>query len=368
MTDTPLRPGQIYARLRQVAAERARPFNEILTLYVLERFLARLTKTEYAQDFVLKGGVLLAAFRLRRPTRDVDLQALDFTLDEQHMKAVVAAVAAVDAADGVRFDSAAVVVEPIRDEDDYQGLRVHVPAHVASFAMSFKLDVSTGDPITPEPQMVEIPALLGGVIAVRGHPIQTVIAEKTVTILQRGTASTRWRDLHDIRALSLQHPFRAGDLRDAAEAVAAHRGVELASLADVVAGWSAVGQLKWAGWVRRLPGSPWMPRPTPIFPVGTVNSGRSAPGSVQPLNATPSVRVLALASRVTRSTAPRSYPWSAAAPAILKTTKSPAMPRRLWISSRGALAMSSVTKTTRVSVPSALSRCCAWVKFMTSPA
>ena len=251
MTDTPLRPGQIYDRLRQVAAERGRPFNEILTLYVLERFLARLTMTEYEQDFVLKGGVLLAAFRLRRPTRDVDLQALDFTLDEQHLRAVVAAVAAVDAADGVQFDSAAVVVESIRDEDDYQGLRVQVPAHVASFAMLFKLDVSTGDPITPAPQMVEIPALLGGVIAVRGHPIQMVIAEKAVTILQRGTASTRWRDLHDIRALSLQHTFRAGELRDAAEAVAAYRGVELTPLAHVVAGWSAVGQLKWAGWVRR---------------------------------------------------------------------------------------------------------------------
>jgi hypothetical protein len=251
MTDTSPRPGQIYDRLRRVAVERARPFNEILTLDVLERFLARLAQTEYAQDFVLKGGVLLAAFRLRRPTRDVDMQALDFTLDEQHLKAVVAAVAAVDAADGVQFDSAAVVVETIRDEDDYQGLRVHVPAHVASFAMQFKLDVSTGDPITPRPQMVEIPALLGGVITVWGHPMQMVIAEKTVTILQRGTASTRWRDLHDIRALSLEHTFRAVDLRAAAEAVAAHRGVELTSLADVVAGWSSVGQLKWAGWVRR---------------------------------------------------------------------------------------------------------------------
>jgi hypothetical protein len=251
MTNSPLRPGQIYEQLRHVATERRRPFNEILTLYVLERFLARLTQSEYEPDFVLKGGMLLAAFRLRRPTRDVDMQALDFTLDAQHLLAVVTAVAGVDAPDGVQLDAKAVIVESIRDEDEYQGLRVHVPAHVASFTVDFKLDVSTGDPITPAPQMVEVPALLGGVITVRGHPIQMVIAEKTVTILQRGIASTRWRDLHDIRALSMQHTFRAGDLRDAAEAVAAHRGIELTSLADVTGGWSAVGQLKWAGWVRR---------------------------------------------------------------------------------------------------------------------
>jgi len=251
MTNSPLRPGQIYEQLRHVATERRRPFNEILTLYVLERFLARLTQSEYEPDFVLKGGMLLAAFRLRRPTRDVDMQALDFTLDAQHLLAVVTAVAGVDAPDGVQLDAKAVIVESIRDEDEYQGLRVHVPAHVASFTVDFKLDVSTGDPITPAPQMVEVPALLGGVITVRGHPIQMVIAEKTVTILQRGIASTRWRDLHDIRALSMQHTFRAGDLRDAAEAVAAHRGIELTSLADVTGGWSAVGQPKWAGWVRR---------------------------------------------------------------------------------------------------------------------
>lgn len=86
MTEQPLRPAQIHHRLRAVALERGRPVNELLTLYVLERFLARLAATAHARDFVLKGGVLLAAYRLRRSTRDVDMQALDFPLDEDHLR------------------------------------------------------------------------------------------------------------------------------------------------------------------------------------------------------------------------------------------------------------------------------------------
>lgn len=251
MTEELLRPAQIHHRLRAVALDRGRPVNELLTLYVLERFLARLTATAHAQDFVLKGGVLLAAYRLRRPTRDVDMQALDFPLDEDHLRTVVAAVAGVDSGDGVDFDAHAVTVEPIRDEDEYQGLRVHVPARLASFAMTFKLDVSTGDPITPEPDVVEVPGVLGGVVRVAGHPLPTVVAEKAVTVLQRGTTSTRWRDFLDLRSLARTHHFLAGELRSASAAVAQHRGVALGPLADQTVGYAEVAQVKWAAWLRK---------------------------------------------------------------------------------------------------------------------
>lgn len=79
----------VYLQLQKVARDRKRPVEEIFTFYGLERFLARLADTSYAEDFCLKGGVLLSAHALRRPTRDIDMQALDFQLDTEHVTEVV---------------------------------------------------------------------------------------------------------------------------------------------------------------------------------------------------------------------------------------------------------------------------------------
>ena len=195
--------------------------------------------------------MLLAAYRLRRPTRDVDLQALDLSLDEDHLRTVVAAVAAVPADDGLTLDLDSLTVEPIRDDAEYQGLRVTVGAAIHTFRMDLKLDISTGDPISPAPEEVELPALLGGAFTMVGHPLPTVVAEKAVTILQRGTTSTRWRDFLDLRLIARTHRFVAGDLRRAALAVADHRQVELGPLSTVTSGYPDVAQRKWAAWLRK---------------------------------------------------------------------------------------------------------------------
>lgn len=213
-----MRPAQTYDALRREARTRGRAFEEIVTLYALERFLARLTLTPYRDDFVLKGGVLLAAHGLRRPTRDIDAQLVDQILDQQHLLDVVRAVAAVTADDAFVLHTERAWVEQIRDDDAYTGLRVHVPAHVHTFDVrTFKVDVSTGDPISPHIETVELPTILGGdPIVLRAHPLPTVIAEKTVTVLERGITSTRWRDYMDVLALARSHTFRAGDLAAAA--------------------------------------------------------------------------------------------------------------------------------------------------------
>lgn len=90
-------PEQTFNALQRMARQDGRAVHKLLTLYVLEQFLARLVESSYADSFVLKGGVLLAGYGLRRPTRDVDMQAMDFVLDEEHFRQVVAAVAAADA-------------------------------------------------------------------------------------------------------------------------------------------------------------------------------------------------------------------------------------------------------------------------------
>ncbi len=246
-----MRPGQVHNALRDVAKQRGRALTEILTLYVLERFLARLASTDYASHLVLKGGVLLAAYRLRRPTGDIDVQLTDVTLDIEHLRRIVSTVAAVGSDDGVVLSPGEMTVETIRDDDEYNGLRVHVPARLHSFAMDLKLDVSTGDPIWPKPTDVELPALLGGSVTVLGHPMITVIAEKTVTIVQRGTTSTRWRDFADVRSLARTWSFTAGDLWQAASLVAGHRHATLVPIGTVTEGYELVAQTKWAAWARK---------------------------------------------------------------------------------------------------------------------
>lgn len=192
--------------------------------------------------------MLLAAYRLRRPTRDIDVQLVDASLDHQHFTTVVTAIAGVPAEDGLLLDPSSSWIESIRDEDEHSGLRVHLPGTLHTHRLAVRLDVSTADPIWPEPVQVELPGLLGQAVAMRGYPLVTVVAEKTVTMLQRGSVNTRWRDFVDVRSLAREHSFVASDVWRAASAVAEHRQVALGPLTDVLAGYRGIAQPRWRAW------------------------------------------------------------------------------------------------------------------------
>lgn len=153
--------------------------------------------------------------------------------------------------DGVALDLSSLRIEQIRDEDEYSGLRATVPAQIHRSRVSLKVDVSTGDPIWPSPEDIELPGLLGDPVVMKGHPLVTVIAEKSVTLLQRGTASTRWRDLLDVARLAGAYEFQASELSAAISAVAGYRSIDVGSLSPVLYGYGQVGQAKWAAWRRK---------------------------------------------------------------------------------------------------------------------
>jgi hypothetical protein len=168
-----------------------------LRLYALEGFLLRLANSPHRNRFVLKGGVLLAAYGLRRPTTDIDGAALQTPKEAEDIRQFVAAVASTvlpaELDDGLMFDLDNVTAEAIRDEDKYSGVRVRLLTRLASAREPFHVDVSIGDPIWPEPAEISMPRLLGQEsIQLRGYPMEMVLAEKIVTALQRGSASTRW--------------------------------------------------------------------------------------------------------------------------------------------------------------------------------
>ncbi len=194
--------GRVYNDLRNLARSQGRGLAEFFELYALEGFLVRLAASRYARDLVLKGGVLLAAFAVRRPTRDVDLSAAGFPNDIDEVEHRVREILAVDVEDELEFDDGAIRSEVIRDEADYTGVRVHLVARLLTAEIAFHVDVNFGDPIWPAPRETTVPRLLGGEVHVLGYPPHMVLAEKIVTAIDRGRANTRWRDFVDIASIS----------------------------------------------------------------------------------------------------------------------------------------------------------------------
>jgi len=193
---------------------------------------------------------LLGAYGVRRPTKDADSNAISADVTPEHLKQVVRDAADVEAQDGVIFDLDSLTVDEIRDDADYPGMRLRVNASIATWKGSVLWDVSTGDPIVPAPRKVTLERILGEPLVLIGYAPESTVAEKGVTILERGTTSTRWRDYVDIVTLG-EAGLDQEELLRAVHAVADYRGVELQPIGSVMEGYGLTGQAKWAAWRRK---------------------------------------------------------------------------------------------------------------------
>lgn len=218
--DTPA--GRAYLDLQNRARRDKRPTQELLTLYVLERRLARLAESRHAGEFVLKGGVLLAVFEARRPTVDADLLARNLPNDEASVVARVIEVAELvtDPDDCVRFLPGTTAARTIRDDDLYSGVRVGMDCELSTAKVKLWLDVNFGDPVTPAPRVLELPSQRPGVpgVPVLGYPIETVLAEKSSTAIALGDTSTRVRDYVDLYTLTGRQALSYESVRSALQA------------------------------------------------------------------------------------------------------------------------------------------------------
>lgn len=229
--------GRAYLDLQNRARAERRSTQELLTLYVVERWLARLSASAYADTFVLKGGMLLAAFGARRATADADTLARALVNDEAEIAARVVEVAGQQVPDdGVVFQTETTTTQAIREEAAYTGVRVAMDCAIATATVKFRLDVNFGDPVTPPPQQVTLPSIRPGTapVQVLGYPIETVLAEKIATALALGPANTRVRDYADIYVLTGRHTMSHATARRALLATAAFRGVDVVPLSSVM--------------------------------------------------------------------------------------------------------------------------------------
>jgi hypothetical protein len=171
--------GARYLDLQRKARQTGRPTDELIQLYALECFLDRLTRSAFADNLVLKGGVLLAALDARRPTRDIDLAASALLNTEAEILAVVRKIAGISIEDGIAFDPEQATAEVIREDHDYSGVRVTLGGTLSRAMIRLHVDVNVGDPIWPEPQHVSLPRLLEGVLQVRGYPLERCSPRKS---------------------------------------------------------------------------------------------------------------------------------------------------------------------------------------------
>jgi hypothetical protein len=247
--DTPA--GRAYNDLRNLARRDGRDPAEYITLYALEGFLARLAISEHAGELVLKGGVLMAAFAARRPTRDIDFAATGFANNITDVVQRVRSIIEAQLEDGLKFDPNSAVGEPIRDEADYNGVRVKITAQLAKARVALHVDVNFGDPIWPAPTEAVLPLLLGGTLRLRGYPDHMVLAEKIVTAIERGEQNTRWRDFTDIAAIARSRSICGADLREAISTVARYRQVDIEPLRPLIADMPVLAQRKWETWRKK---------------------------------------------------------------------------------------------------------------------
>lgn len=191
-------------RLLNLAKERAENFELVLVRYALERFLYRLSASEHADRFLLKGALLFLVWGMNdhRPTRDADLLGFGAS-DLNSLREVFREVCGMQFEDGILYDPVSVRAAQIAEDKAYVGARVTFTGELASARIPVQVDVGFGDAVTPEPVAIEYPVLLDAPPPkLRGYPVYTVVAEKFHAMTVLGEQNSRMKDFYDVWAIS----------------------------------------------------------------------------------------------------------------------------------------------------------------------
>lgn len=226
---------QLKALVRNISKGDSGKAQVIIRNYVMERFLERLSLSQYRNIMILKGGTLVAAMvgLDNRSTMDVDATLKNLPLNEDSARKIVEEITAIHIEDGMIFEIKSVT--PIMDEADYPGIRIMLDTAIETMHTPLKIDFSTGDVITPREVSYSFRLLFEErTISILAYNLETVLAEKLETLLARGTANTRMRDYYDIYVLTntQEHNIDNATLKEAFVNTSAKRG-SIGLLSDV---------------------------------------------------------------------------------------------------------------------------------------
>lgn len=211
-------PEQLKGSIRSMAAKKNLRAQEVLQMFLFERILERLAASKYQNNFILKGGLLISSMIgiSERTTMDMDTTVRGIQMEEDEIVAAVNEILSIDVGDSIAFEYKG--IEPIREEDAYNNFRVHLRAKYGKIDSPMKIDVTTGDVITPAAIRYDFPMLFDDkTVPVMAYTLETVLAEKYETIIRRNIGTTRARDFYDLHTLyrSRRNEIRPDILKEA---------------------------------------------------------------------------------------------------------------------------------------------------------
>ena len=197
-------------KLLNLARSENADFQTLLTKYTLERFLARLSQSEFRDEFILKGAMLFQIWSetSKRSTRDLDF--LSFGSNEIiDLIDKVKKICRIEIPeDGLTFELNEVIGEKIKKDQEYEGVRLHIPAFLERTRIALRIDVGFGDVVSPAVQEINFPTLLDfSSPKIRAYPPETVIAEKFHALVDLGITNSRLKDFYDLHFLTQNFEF-----------------------------------------------------------------------------------------------------------------------------------------------------------------
>ena len=207
---------QLKAKVRNLSGGDSQKAQTLIRNFIMERFLERIALSPYRNNFILKGGMLVAAVvgLDTRATMDIDTTVKSLNLSKENAVKIVQDIIEVDIPDGVQFRITKVT--DIMEEHDYPGIRFMLEASLDKMRQAIKIDISTGDIITPGAVEYSYNLMFEErAISLWTYNLETLLAEKLETIMARGTANTRMRDFYDIHVISNQESFDRDVLKKA---------------------------------------------------------------------------------------------------------------------------------------------------------
>lgn len=197
-----LTSAQIKGKINSLAKQKGSDPIALLRIYMMERFLERLSISKYKDYFVIKGGILVTSMIgvSMRSTMDIDTTIRNLNLDKNTIQQIITEISNIKLDDGIKFKIKDVT--EIMDNMEYPGIRVHMNASIEKMDIPIKIDLSTGDEITPKEIKYNYCLLLEyRTISLWSYNLETILAEKIQTVLARGILNTRMRDFYDITTL-----------------------------------------------------------------------------------------------------------------------------------------------------------------------
>ena len=214
------------AKIRNIAKAKGISAQVVLQYYFFERFLERLSRSEYREKFILKGGLLIATMAglHTRSTMDLDATIRSLPLDEEHIKTVIKDICAIFIDDNLILKITG--TSQIRDDAEYGGIRVFMEAIYENINTPLTIDITAGDIITPNPVKRKFKSLFDDTLQFEllAYNTETILAEKIETILRRSVSNTRPRDFYDVYLIVKTLRFNPAIFRKAFSSTAAHRG------------------------------------------------------------------------------------------------------------------------------------------------